>query len=107
MHALRSSVSQNDILNWWCWNLIFSCNILGNARTSERDTDGVSIAASTDDLIEYFPCSVPCVDVDGGILDQIRIEHTRHHLSKICNGFLVKFLGISDITEGDFAEGVL
>lgn len=66
----------------------------------------MSVATSTNDLIEIALCSFGCIWVDSRHSYEIRIEHAGEHLSIECNGFLVEFLGVSNIAKSDLVEGI-
>lgn len=52
-------------------------------------------------------CSLSCINIDCIILDQFGIEHTRNDFSEESNRFLMEFLRIADVAEGNFIKGIL
>lgn len=67
----------------------------------------MSITSRADYLSQNLFCAVSSVDVDGLVVDELRVYHTRDHLSVESNGFLVELLRIADVTEGNLIERIV
>lgn len=64
----------------------------------------MGVAASTNDFFKNCFGSVAGVGVDAGIIDESGVEGTWEDFSEIGDRFLMEFLGVADVTEGEFIE---
>lgn len=65
------------------------------------------VATCANDLGEVEVGPFGCIGVDALHGDEFRVEHAGEDLPVEGDGFLVEFLGVANVAEGDFAEGVL
>lgn len=107
MDPLGGSFSKEDLFDFWLRDIIHPGDVLDNAFPHKWNTQRVSIAACTDDLIKNPSGPFASIDINGLVADKFGIEDARYDFSEEGDRFLVELLRVSDIAEGDFIEGIL
>ena len=106
MNSLRSTFSKEDIINWWSLYIVFSADIISNSPSDWRDTQRMSVATSTDNLIEIFLSSFWSIRIDSWISNQIRIEYTWKDFSIESDWLLFELLWVTNVTKCDLIEWI-
>lgn len=107
MDSLGGSFSQEDLFDFGLRDIIHPGDVLNNTLPHKGNSQRVSIAACTDDLIKDSFGSFASIGINGLIADKFRIEDARDDFSEEGDRFLMELLRVSDIAEGDFIEGIL
>lgn len=66
----------------------------------------MGIATSADNLLEDTLSSISGISVDGLIGDEIGIEQAGNNFSEEGDRFLMEFLRVANVAEGDLIKGV-
>jgi hypothetical protein len=66
----------------------------------------VGVATSADNLLEDALSSISGISIDGLIGDEVRIEQAGDNFSEEGDRFLVEFLRVAYVAEGDLIKGV-
>lgn len=104
MNSLRSTFSEEDIINWRGFDIVFSADIIGNSSSDWWDTQRMSIATGTDDLIEIFLGSSWGIRINSRVSNQVRIEYTWEDFSIETYWFLFELLWVTNVTKCDLIE---
>lgn len=106
MNSLRSTFSKEDIIDWWSLYVIFSADIISNSSSDWGDTQGMSVASSTDDLIEIFLSSFWSIRIDSRVSNQIGIDNTWEDFSIESEWLLFELLRVTNVTKCDLIEWI-
>lgn len=106
MNSLWSAFSKEDIVNWWRLDIILSADIVRNSSSDWWDTQRMSVATGTDDLVKIFLSSFWGIRIDGRVSDQIGIEDTWEDFSIESDWLLFELLWVTNVTKCDLIEWI-
>ena len=105
--TLRSTFSQENVIYWWGWHIIFSADVIGHSSSDWGNTQWVSVTAGTDDLIQVSLSPLWSIRIDTRVTDQTWIQHAWKHFSVESDWFLLELLRVADVTKCDLVKRIL